>query len=391
MKKAVAIFILSVFSLQSFAQVKIIKGIIYDDYTNYHIKNVLVSPSPFDSVLYSTDRGRFKIILPSNYKDTLVFSHPDYYPFVKRVQNGAAMKLFLIRLIPRTYRLDTICYIAYKENVWLQGRVIDELLEESVRQAEIRLENNDIVAYSDRDGEFDVAIPKSNKNLIISHPDFNTAIVPIEDRSRRQPGMVIKLCKKNLSRKDTAWKYRNNLVAFSVGELLNGGIGLRYERSIKQWHSIGLHLTSYFFGFSWPMLTNSMTNDRFTGLKIAPFYHFYVWKNVVTAGFVEVKPLLAYFNFYSLDYAMKYEPEYEYNVSTNFWTGGVGIAWGWLFYPSKNNFSLCLSAGIQYFPWNVPKTIKNEEGATYEINKTWWYIGGPGSVIEIKILIGGRF
>ena len=50
-----------------------------------------------------------------------------------------------------------------------------------------------------------------------------------------------------------------------------------------------------------------------------------------------------------------------------------------------------MNIGFQYFPVDWPDKAKDSNGTTYDHNKTWWYFGGPGSIIEIKIAIGGIF
>lgn len=390
MQKTILAFII-LFSYAAIAQDKTIRGFIYDDYTNYRISGVEINPTINDSTVLSNEKGKFKVDLPPRYKDTIVFSHPDYYPFVKRVSSGDAMKLQFIRLIPRTFRLDTVCYSAYRENMLIIGEVVDYYKGKPVEGAIIRMEDNKIIAYTNIEGDFKTSVPRTNRTLIVNRELFAPEIVPVNLDGKGDYELRVKLKKSILTKADTAWKDRKNLLTFSVLELLNGGIGLRYERFIKRKHSVGLHATSYFFGFSWPMLWHTMDDNRFTGIKVAPFYHFYVLKHPGFAGYAEIKPIIAYFDFYSLDYAMKYEPEYEKNVSTYFWTGGIGVAWGWLFFPHRSNFTVGLSLGLQIFPWNVPETITDENGSTWEINKTWWYFGGPGGVFEFKFTIGGIF
>jgi hypothetical protein len=55
-----------------------------------------------------------------------------------------------------------------------------------------------------------------------------------------------------------------------------------------------------------------------------------------------------------------------------------------------------VSVGCQFFPMDVPTDIKIEQGApgrfvTYSVNNAWWYITGPGSIVEIKFTLGGLF
>ncbi len=257
------------------------------------------------------------------------------------------MKPNFIRLIPRTFRLDTICYSAYKENINIIGEIVDKHKGKPIEGAVIRMEDNKKVAYSNKDGNFKTAVPRVNRTLIINHEFFQSKIVPVKLPEKGPYEVKIALEKSVLTKKDTAWKNRKNLITFSVLELLNGGIGLRYERFVKQKHAMGLHLTWYAFGMSWPMIFGGMTDDRFNGIKIAPFYHFYMLKTSGYAGYAEIKPIVAYFDFYKLDYARDNAPEYEKTVSTTFWTGGISAAWGWLFFPKRNNYTIGLSLGIQ--------------------------------------------
>ena len=390
MRKSI-LFFLIILSLAAKAQEKTIRGVLIDDYTNYKIPGVVVSPDLYDSITISDEKGKFKIDLPPRYKDTIVFTHTDYYPLVKRLYAGDAVKLNYIRLVPRIFRLDTVCYSAYKENSLVVGEVVDYHKGKPIESAIIRMEDNKIVAYSNQKGQFKAAVPKTNRALIVNHDLFEPKMVPVRLEDKGPFEIKIKLQKSVLTEADTSWKNRNNILLFSVLELFNGGIGLRYERFVKPKHAIGIHATGYFFGVSWPYHFGTMDDNRFHGLKLAPFYHFYVLRTISFAGYAEIKPLIAYFDFYSLDYARDNAPEYEYNTSATFWTGGISAAWGWLFFPRRSNYTIGLSLGFQFMPWKVPDTIIDENGVTWELNKAWWYFGGPGSLLEFKFMLGGIF
>ncbi|MFA5417728.1 MAG: hypothetical protein WC341_04635 [Bacteroidales bacterium] len=47
--------------------------------------------------------------------------------------------------------------------------------------------------------------------------------------------------------------------------------------------------------------------------------------------------------------------------------------------------------GFQFMPHNYAREITGEHGEKYKHNPLWWYLGGPGSEIELKLAIGGIF
>jgi hypothetical protein len=391
MKKAATILLLTGFFLHSFGQTKSIHGFITDDYTNYRIDSVSISPVLFKEAAYSDERGKFEIILPKNYHDTIVFTHPGYYPYVKRIRAGEAIRPQFIRLIPTTFKLDTICFTAYKENRSITGLIEDGIHKEPIINAQIRLANNKIIAYSKLDGKFKTVIPKSTKNLIINHPEFNTLVFPIAQLKGHTPYPEIKMFRKVPLEKDTSWKNWNNYLSWTINEMIAGGIGLRYERFLKFRHSVGLHCTYYFHGYATPVAIIGMGSSTYKGVKVYPFYRFYVWREFQKGGFAEVKLTTGYFDFSRLHYGSK-EGDYGDNIATNFWTAGIAVAWGWYFRPRKiDHLVLNLSIGLQYLPMKVPKSMETQHYGTYHVDDTWWYFSGPGSVLEIKFIIGGIF
>lgn len=55
------------------------------------------------------------------------------------------------------------------------------------------------------------------------------------------------------------------------------------------------------------------------------------------------------------------------------------------------HFSININIGLQIMPSNYPKKVTDDSGKTYTHNGLWWYAGGPGSIIEIKLAFGGIF
>ena len=86
---------------------------------------------------------------------------------------------------------------------------------------------------------------------------------------------------------------------------------------------------------------------------------------------------------------------YSKNFPTDFWTVGLGVGMGLMFRigDSKHgvgNFSL----GFQLFPADIPNEMEgdyNGHAVTWSYSSAWWYITGPGSVIELKFTLGGIF
>ena len=371
-------------------QVKTIRGIIYDYYTRSHIGDVEISPAFYDSIVFSKENGKFRLSLPSDYKDTLNFSHPDYYPLIKRIKGGDKMKLHFITLVPRSLQIDTICYSAFKENKLLKGKIYDKYRSEPLDSATIRLENKQIIAYSDKSGDFAVGVPLSSEKLIVSHPDFQTNIVPIKFRKWNNRETIVKLDRINFHREDSLWKVYKNMLAFAPQELITGAVGLRYERFIKIKHAVGLHTSVYLHGRGYGLFSSGIS--KFTGIKLAPFYRYYVWRNMNNSGFIEGKLVSGYFDCHELYYAMKYDDRRGEFASEQFWSFGIGVAWGWsIILPRTKHGIFNISAGLQAFPMHVPNTIQGVHYGTLEVENNWWYLFGPGSVVEVKIAFGGIF
>lgn len=391
MKQVAVIIILSGFFFHCSAQNKNIKGIIYDDFTNYHIDSVKISSKYQNSSVFSNAKGRFSISLPNRYHDSIVFSHPGYYPYTKRIAAGDAIKLQFIRLIPKTFKLDTICPAAYDENKLVKGLVEDDVHKEPIANAEIRLENNMIVAYSNLEGKFSVGVPNSNNNLIINHPDFKTLVFPLRQLNKRTPYPEIRMTRKIPVKKDTVWQNWNNHLSWTINEMFSGGFGAEYERFLGFRHSLGLHGTYYFHGFAFPIPFSGGSSINYKGIKLSPFYRFYVWRQFQKGGYAEAKLTTGYFDFSRLQYDSREGPYGDY-IATNFWSFGLGIAWGWYIRPRKIDHLLFdISVGFQYLSMKVPESIESEYYGTYHVDDTWWYVTGPGSVLEIKVRIGGIF
>jgi hypothetical protein len=108
--------------------------------------------------------------------------------------------------------------------------------------------------------------------------------------------------------------------------------------------------------------------------------------------FLEAKFPFGYFNFSTLPYTY-HEGEDFKNFPQDLWTIGAGISLGWSFKLTKGNHGIGnFSLGLQLFPMDVPSEITEEYDTytqTYYACEEWWYINGPGAIVEMKFTMGG--
>jgi hypothetical protein len=82
---------------------------------------------------------------------------------------------------------------------------------------------------------------------------------------------------------------------------------------------------------------------------------------------------------------------YEEYVTESFWPLGFGVSAGISFKMSKKGVGN-LSIGYRYCPISVPETIQATapSGSTliYEADTDWWYRGGPGTYLDVKLTFG---
>ncbi len=87
--------------------------------------------------------------------------------------------------------------------------------------------------------------------------------------------------------------------------------------------------------------------------------------------------------------------DYGTNYTDSFWTYGVAAAIGYDWYANEK-VDIGFILGVQVFPNGAPDAIEYD-GYIYERGSNSifpldnWYFAGPGSIIEVKFLIGGIF
>ena len=131
-------------------------------------------------------------------------------------------------------------------------------------------------------------------------------------------------------------------------------------------------------------------SEEFTGIKISPYFRFYFKRNKSYGFYVQGATIIAYFDFSVLNY--NYSNSNTISVPTIFWTYGLSGALGFTnILGNSKHFIIDMNIGWQYLPAPFAENITNEHNTEYTHNSLWWIVGGPGSVIEIKLAIGGIF
>ena len=198
------------------------------------------------------------------------------------------------------------------------------------------------------------------------------------------------------------WNGHKNIISLLPFELIIGSLGIQYERSIKPDHSLGFHSSIYLFGWGYSVNNYTFVTNNFNGIKMAAFYRYYFNSKKTHRHFIEGQLMAGYFNFHPLIYK-DYQEDYNYVLNYNltigkdldFWSYGAGLAIGWAIpMPRFSHKIFNLTLGSQYFPLLAPKRFTVQDGdntSDYLRDELWWYLGGPGSVLQIKVSYGGYF
>lgn len=242
------------------------------------------------------------------------------------------------------------------------------------------------MAKTDTKGKFKIRFPKDAKQLQFSYPGYETFTYHLRKHPELTKKEINLVCDTGDIKR---LRVKKNIIAFAPIELINLTTTLQYERSVIRIHSIGILLGLYY---------NSKQliyqDPVYTGIKIAPFYRFYAWRNNYNGGFFQVKFLVGYFQLDKIGYLNE---DNGFYIHDKFWSFGAGMAWGWAWFPYKK-MAMNLSVGFQFFPMKSPNSIEKNgqnyirgQNTAFLFPKDPWYFGGPGSAIEIKFTIGGIF
>lgn len=378
------ILLISFLPLNVAAQEKIIRYRIIDVVSLNHLSGVKAYTDADIDTVFSNTKGILEIQVPQDFEGLVFLSKPGYFTVSNKIKKSLSGKSTLIKMQSFATVPDTTFSIKNQKNFVLEGKVINSNLKSPVIEATVRLKNGQSIAFTDWTGDFSAVIPRVTDSLVITSPGF-------QDRHMKiQRIMIAKMIPEGMNEKDIFHDSYKNTLSLSLLEFANGAVALRYERFLRIYHSTGIHSSCYFFnqsevGHSGGLYSGGgdsyVAYSEFDGIKMAPFYRYYPWRNLHVGGFLEFKPIVGYFNFPHLDYQADLSSE----VPVTFWTCGFGLAFGLMILPPGHIVSN-MSIGYQYFPMNV-----NDTPDMPPLDDDWWYELGPGAYFELKFTVGGIF
>ncbi len=228
-------------------------------------------------------------------------------------------------------------------------------------------------------GSFFIKVPRSTDALVFSHENYSTKVFKLKPSKR-----IVNIELRRIKPDSVDLPKLNNTISFLPTKLITGAFSLRLERFIKSKYSGGIYFTYYYNGRQY------FGSEEFTGTKISPYFRYYIKRNKSYGVYAQATVIIAYFDFSRLNY--NYEHSYTKSVETNFWTGGIGGSFGITdIVGNSKHIIVDINIGWQLLPPLYPTEITGEHGETYTHNNLWWAIGGPGSIIEIKLAVGGIF
>ncbi|MEE4258507.1 MAG: hypothetical protein V2I62_01995 [Bacteroidales bacterium] len=285
------------------------------------------------------------------------------------------------------------------------GIVFDNLNFLLIQDAKIQVENNDRIEYSNEKGRFDIQVPNEHNRLLISKEGYKSKKLRLKNDFQER---MFKVGLKPLNRSDSSGLSNatsekiylfdpfKNALSLSAIELFVGAIAIRYERFTKSKSTMGVHSSFYIVGRN-PTTIGSEHDYymRYQGIKLNPFYRFYIVNSERIGLFAEGKITVGYIHFSKLDYHYGQSSHMYKQIEYDFWSAGYGLSLGIALKASKpKRFLLNISVGYQYFPIDVPETMQVQTQVntfTYRTETDWWYKGGPGSKLDIKLTIGRIF
>lgn len=378
------ILVISFLPLNAAAQEITIRYRIIDVVSLLHISGVKACTDADNDTVFSNTKGILEIQVPQDFEGLVFLSKPGYFTVSNMIKKSPPGQATLIKMQSFATVPDTTFSIKNRKNFVLEGKVINSNLKSQVKEATVRLKDGQSIAFTDWTGDFKAVIPGNTDSLVITSPGF-------QDRHMKvQRIMVAKMIPDGMNEKDIFHDSYKNTLSLSLLEFANGAVAFRYERFLLTYHSTGIHSTFYFFNHSEEGRSGGLYSgggdsyvaySEFDGIKIAPFYRYYLWRNLHLGGFLEAKPMVGYSSFPHLDY----QPDISSEVPVTFWTFGFGLAFGMMIVPPGHIVSN-LSIGYQYFPMNV-----NETPDMPPLDDDWWYKLGPGAYFELKFTVGGIF
>lgn len=261
----------------------------------------------------------------------------------------------------------------------IQGKVVNRKSGLQISNVTVSTIDSVYTVKTLKRGSFYIKVPRSTDRLMFSHEDYRTRVYKLKPSKK-----IINIELLRITPDSADLPKLKNTISFLPTKLITGAFGLRLERFIETRYSAGIYLTYYFNGRQY------FGSEEFTGTKLSPYFRYYIKRNKSYGVYAQATMIVAYFDFSRLNY--NYMHKYNKSVEANFWTGGVGAAFGITdIVKNSKHFIIDINIGWQMLPSFYPTEITGEHGETYTHNSLWWVIGGPGSIVEIKLAVGGIF
>lgn len=261
----------------------------------------------------------------------------------------------------------------------VQVKMRNETSGLGIKDVRISTSDNAYSFVTERKNIILIRIPKSTDSLVFNHKDYFNNVIGLKPGTKRVKVLLTPLV---LDSNDLP-KLKNSLT-FSPIILPWGRLELTYERYIKTKFSLGVILKWYY------KEQNSMYN-KYTAYQASPFFRYYFVRKKSYGFYMQAKLMIAYFDFRKLLFEWDNIVEYS---EDRFWTGGAGFAIGYNdILGNTKHLILDMHVGYQVLPALYPgkMTVDGYGNLPFTSRTLWWYIGGPGSVIEVRISIGGIF
>lgn len=281
-----------------------------------------------------------------------------------------------------------------------RGLVLDSQSRDPIGHAHVKVHDTTIFTYTADNGEFAVEVPGKIRKLTVSHPDYPAEDVMLHPGFQHRKTRIYldsKFTVQEKRKRDSSCLLARNTLTISLFELLARAVAFRYERFVGLRHSLGAHVSFFLQGRNiFAMGSEYSYYPEYTGIKMTPAYRFYAIRKNCSGLFVEGKIPIAYMDFSKLDYHSDHYSHIGLDKEVSFWTYGISAAIGFSFvFPGTKHGIMSFSIGYQHLPFGAPeyeeKVINDEVKLTLPHDTYWWYILGPGSKFEMKILIGGIF
>lgn len=276
----------------------------------------------------------------------------------------------------------SILAFAQTQNLkYLKGKIYNKTSGLGIKNVNIVVDDTTFQNTSNNTGGYFIKVPKNIDSINFFIDGYNEKRVSVK---RSQRVLNVGLSRTFPTAKDLP-KLKNT-ISYLPLKLLTGAIGFRYERFIKTNISTNLYADYYYKGKQY------FGSEEFTGLKTTIGGRYYIVRNKSYGAYAQAGLMLGYFDFEKLNYKYGAGTSFTLTKQKIVWTGGLEGAFGITkIIGNSKHIIVDINMGFQLMPANWAYNAVDEHNREYEHNPLWWYIGGPGSYVEIKLAFGFIF